>query len=210
MSDEQVMNEAMTIFGAGHETTAYTLTFAWYALSQNPRVAEKLHEEVDSILNGRAATLDDLPNLPYTERVIKETLRLYPPAWGFSRGVIEEFEIGGYTIPRKSAVVVAPWTLGRDARWFAHPQVFDPERFNAENEPNIPRYAFIPFGGGPRVCIGNQFAMLEARLVLATIAQHFRLELKPGFSTQPKRAFTLRPSNGMKMIARVREAIPAL
>jgi cytochrome P450 len=209
MTDEQVINEMLTIFGAGHETTSYTLTFAWYALSQNPDVREKLHQEVDSVLGGRAATLADLEHLPYTDMVIKETLRLYPAAWGFSRGVIADMQIGDYTIPRGSSVMGAPWTLGRDARWFPHPQVFDPERFNAANEPNIPRYAYIPFGGGPRVCIGNQFAMMEARLILATIAQQYELQLKPGFATAPVRAFTLRPSNGMKMIAHSREAVLA-
>jgi cytochrome P450 len=210
MSDEQVINEMLTIFAAGHETTAYTLTFAWYALSQNPDVLEKLHHEVDTVLQGRRATLADLPNLPYNEQVIKETLRLYPAAWAFSRTAIADVKVGEYTIPKGASVMVAPWTLGRDARWYAHPQVFDPERFTLENEAKTPRYAFVPFGGGPRVCIGNQFAMMEARLILATIAQHYQLSLKPGFVTEPIRAFTLRPSNGMKMIAHVREAIPAL
>lgn len=209
MSDEQLMNEMLTIFGAGHETTSYTLTFAWYALAQNPDVREKLYQEVDTVLGGRPPTLADLEHLPYTDMVIKETMRLYPAVWGFSRGVIADMQIGDYSLPRGGTVMASPWTLGRDARWFPHPQAFDPQRFSAENEPNIQRYAFIPFGGGPRVCIGNQFAMMEARLVLATIAQHYQLELKPDFATAPVRAFTLRTSNGMKMIAHARETVPA-
>lgn len=210
MSDEQIINEMLTIFGAGHETTAYTLTFAWHALAKNAAVLEKLHQEVDTVLQGRRATLADLPNLPYTERVIKETLRLYPAAWAFTRRVAETVEIGGYTLPQGTVAMLAPWTVGRDARWYPHPQEFNPDRFTAENEANIPRYAFIPFGGGPRVCIGHQFAMMEARLILATIAQHYHLTLKPDFETEPVRAFTLRPSNGMKLIAHVRESIPTL
>ena len=210
MSDVQLFNEMVTVFGAGHETTAYTLTFAWYALSQNPGVLEKLHHEVDTVLQGRRATLADLANLPYTEMIIKETLRLYPAAWAFTRSVVEDVPIGEYTLPKGAAVMVSPWTLGRDACWYPDPEKFDPERWTPENEEKTPRYAFVPFGGGPRVCIGNQFAMMEARLILATIAQKYRLELKPGFTTEPIRAFTLRPSNGMKMIAHIREAVPVL
>jgi cytochrome P450 len=204
MTDEQVINEAMIIFGAGHETTAYTLTFAWYALAQHPEIEAKLHEEVDRVLGGRAATLEDLPNLPYAAMVVKETLRLYPPAWGVTRDVVEDVELGGYVIPKDAAIVVSPWTLGRDARWFPHPQQFDPERFTPENEAKLPKYAYIPFGGGPRICIGNQFALMEAQLVLATIAQRYSFRMKPGFVTRPQRAFTLRPSNGMQMVARDR------
>ncbi|MDQ7035842.1 MAG: cytochrome P450 [Anaerolineae bacterium] len=210
MSDEQIINEMLTIFGAGHETTAYTLTFAWYALAQNPTVLEKLQQEVDTVLGNRRATLADLPNLPYSEMVIKETLRLYPPAWGFTRNAIAAVKIGDYALPKGAAVMMSPWTMGRDARWYPQPLDFNPERFSPENEATIPRYAFIPFGGGPRVCIGNQFAMMEARLILATIAQHYRFTLKPDFETEPIRAFTLRPSNGMKLIAHTREAIPVL
>jgi cytochrome P450 len=210
MTDEQVINEAMIIFGAGHETTAYTLTFAWYALAQHPEIEAKLHEEVDRVLGGRPATLADLPRLQYAGMVIKETMRLFPPAWGITRDVVKDVEIGGYVIPKDSAILVSPWTLGRDARWFPHPQQFQPERFTPENEAKLPKYAYIPFGGGPRICIGNQFALMEAQLVLATIAQHYSFAMKPGFVTKPQRAFTLRPNNGMKMIAHVRERVPAL
>jgi cytochrome P450 len=210
MTDEQIMNEALIIFGAGHETTANTLTFAWYALSQNPEVEAKLHAELDTVLAGRAPRLDDLSSLPYTEKIIKETLRLYPPAWGISRNIAEDIEIAGYKLPKGATAMVAPWTLGRDARWYENPLQFNPDRWTAEFEAQLPRYAYIPFGGGPRVCIGNQFAMMEARLILATIAQSYSLSLKKGFSTEPLRAFTLRPSNGMKMVAHIRELVPAL
>jgi cytochrome P450 len=206
MSDEQVIREALTIFGAGFETTAYAITFGWYALSQNLVVASKLYDEVDSVLGKSAATFHDLPKLPYTEMIVKEALRLYPTAWGFSRLTVEDVEIGGYIIPKNSIILISPWTLGRDERWFDASLRFMPERFSSENEADIPRYAFIPFGGGARICIGNQFAMMEARLVIATIAQHYCLSLKPGFSTHAQNAaFTLRPNNGMKMIVHARE-----
>lgn len=206
MTDEQVMNEAVTIFGAGHETTANLLTFVWYALSQNPEVREQLQQEVDSVLGGRAATLADLRQMKYTEQVIKETLRLYPPAWIFTRTVVEPITIQGQNIDPICVMIISPWAIGRDERWYPDPLTFNPERFTPENEATIPKYAFIPFGGGPRVCIGNQFAMMEATLILATIAQRFELNLKSNFHTKPERAFTLRPSNGMKMIARQRQS----
>lgn len=206
LSDEQVMREALTILGAGFETTAYTIIFAWYALAQNPIVAEKLYDEVDSVLGECSVALDDLPQLTYTETVIKETQRLYPTAWGFSRSTLEDVVFGDYRIPKNSTILISPWTLGRDRRWFDAPHEFRPERFNPENEANIPRYAYIPFGGGARICIGNQFALMEARIVIATIAQHYRLSLETGFSMIPKNAaFTLRPDKSINMTIQSRE-----
>lgn len=208
MTDEQVMNEAVTIFGAGHETTAYTLTWAWYALSQNSEVEAKLHEELDTVLNGRPPALEDLKQLTYTDKVIKETLRLYPTAFAITRQIAETVKIGDYKFPKNNVLMIAPWTLGRDSRWFPNPLEFNPDRWTSEFEAEMPKYAYIPFGAGPRVCIGNQFALMEAKLILATIAQQFSLSLKPNFQTKPHRAFTLRPDNGMKMIAHVRERVP--
>lgn len=205
LSDEQVRNEAITLFGPGHETTALSLTWTLYLLSQNPDCAQRLHAEVDGVLGDRRATLYDLKQLPYTEMIIKEAMRLYPPAWAFSREAVEPTDIGGYRIKKGVNVMVAPWTLHRDERWFPNAGQFNPERFAPENEARLPKYAYIPFGAGPRICIGNAFAMMEARLVLASIAQHFDLSLAEGQIVEPERVFTLRPKFGMKMVARQRQ-----
>jgi len=204
MTDRQVRDEAMTLFGAGHETTAVTMMWTWYLLSQNPQVEAKLHEELDRVLAGRQPTLDDLPQLKYTEMVIKEALRIYPPAWGTTREPIEDVTIGGYTVKKGSSVFINIYGLHRDARYFPNPDVFDPERFSPEREKDIPKYAYLPFGGGPRVCIGNAFALMEARLILATMAQRYRLELAPGQVVKPERQFTLRSKYGMNMVVRRR------
>jgi cytochrome P450 len=208
MTDKQVRDEAMTLFGAGHETTAVTMMWVWYLLSQHPEVEAKLMRELDSVLGGRAPQIEDLPNLPYTEMVIKETLRLYPPAFGVTRQTVQDAEIGGYRIKKGSAVYVNIYGVQRDARFFPDPDRFDPQRFSPENEKQIMKYAYLPFGGGPRVCIGNAFAMMEARLILATVAQKYRLSVAPGHQVVPDRLFTLRPKYGLKMVATKRE--PAL
>ena len=174
MSDEQLINEAITIIGAGFETTAYTLVFTWLALMQNPAVEEALYTEVDAVLGRRPLRLDDMKALDYTGRVFKEALRLYPSAWGLSRSTLEAVEIAGVVLPRNSTVLVSPWTLGRDPRWFPHPLRFDPDRYLRENARDIPHYAYIPLGGGARTCLGSHFAMMEAVIILAAIAQRFR------------------------------------
>jgi cytochrome P450 len=204
MTDRQVRDEAMTLFGAGHETTAVTMMWTWYLLSQNPQVEAKLHEELDRVLTGRQPTLEDLPNLKYTEMIIKEALRIYPPAWGTTREPIEDVMIDGYPVKKGSSVFINIYGMHRDARYFPNPDVFDPERFSAEREKDIPKYAYLPFGGGPRVCIGNAFALMEARLILAAMAQRYRLELAPGQVVKPERQFTLRSKYGMNMIVRRR------
>lgn len=209
MTDKQVRDEAMTLFGAGHETTANALTWTLYALSQNPEVEARLHAELDAVLGGRRPTLEDLRRLPYTEMVVKESMRLYPPAWAFSREPNEDVVIDGVPVRKGDTIMVNIFGMHRDARFFPDPERFDPERFSPENEKSIPKYAYLPFGGGPRVCIGNAFAMMEARLILATIAQHFTLDVAPGHKVVPERVFTLRPKYGMKMIARKREPVPA-
>ncbi len=198
LSDEQLINEAITIIGAGYETSAYTLVFAWLALLQNPAVADRLYAEVDTVLGGGQLRLADVKSLAYTERVVKETLRLYPSAWGFSRSTLEPVEIAGTTLPRNSMVLVSPWTLGRDPRWYPDPERFEPDRHLPEHVRKRPRYAYIPFGGGARTCLGSHFALMEAVIIIAEMARRFRPELLPGSASGPRAvAFTLRPDGPM-------------
>lgn len=199
MSDQQLRDEAMTIFLAGHETTANALTWTFYLLSQHPEIEAKVFEEVDRVLAGRAPTLADLPKLTYLEKVLKEAMRLYPPASGLNREPIEDVELGGYHLPKGAFVVVSMYSLHRTPAYFPEPEKFDPERFSPENEAKIPKYAYLPFGGGPRVCIGNMFAEMEARLILATVVSRYRLTLKPGHVVKPMQIVTIRPKYGMKM-----------
>ncbi|NWF69923.1 MAG: cytochrome P450 [Chloroflexi bacterium] len=208
MTDKQVRDEAMTLFGAGHETTAVALTWTWYLLAQHPEIEQKLLGELDRVLGGRAPTLADLPNLQYTEMILKESMRLYPPAWVTTREAVEDVQVGGYTLEKGSIILINIFGIQRDTRFFADPEAFRPERFSAENEKLIPKYAYIPFGGGPRVCIGNQFAMMEAKLILATLAQRFQLRVAPGHVVKPERVFTLRPKYGLRMVVTAREARP--
>jgi cytochrome P450 len=199
MSDRQLRDEMMTLFLAGHETTAMALTWTWYLLSQHPEVEARLVDELGRVLQGRAPTTADLANLPYTEMVVREAMRLYPPAPGVAREPIEDVEIGGYVVPKGSLVTVNIYALHRDARFFDVPGRFDPERFARGWEDRMPRGAYLPFGGGPRVCIGNGFAMMEARLILATVAQRWRLSLEPGQDVTPVQLVTVRPKNGLRM-----------
>jgi cytochrome P450 len=201
MDDEQLRQEIMTLYIAGHETTANALTWTWYLLAKNPDVERALAAELDSVLAGRAPTLADLLRLPYTEMVIKESMRLYPPAWGIGRCALEEFELGGYRIPAGTNIFIMQWVTHRDARFFPDPERFDPERWRDDpiRRGRIPRFAYFPFGGGPRVCIGAGFAMMEAALLLATIAQLYRFSLVPGAVVTPFFSITLRPKNGLPM-----------
>ncbi len=200
MSDEQIRNEAGTMIFAGHETTANTLTWAFYLLSQNPEAEQKLHDELTRVLGSRAPTADDLPNLRYTRMVVDETLRLYPPAWGISRQAIESDQLGEFTIPAKTGVFIAPYVTHRDPRWWDNPEQFDPERFTSERSAGRPPLAYVPFGAGPRMCIGNVFALTEATLVLATIAQRYRLRVAPNYNVEPLPIFTLRVKGGLPML----------
>ncbi len=210
MSDLQVRDEAVTLFLAGHETTANALNWTWLLLAQNPDAEARLHAELDAVLGGRAPTLADLKQLPYTEMVVKESLRLYPPAYSFGRMAIEDASIHGYDIPANSDVNVFSWVTHHDPRWWDQPDQFRPERFSPENEPNIPRYAYLPFGGGPRICVGNSFAMMEARLMLATMAQHYQMRLTPGQTVELDPLITLRPRGGLHMKVEAREPIKVL
>jgi cytochrome P450 len=200
MPDNQVRDELVTLFAAGHETTSNALTWTWYLLSQHPEIEAKLHQEIDEVLNGRLPTLSDLPNLPYAEMILKESMRLYPPAWTLStRQATEDTTIGRYPFPKDRLVFVAPYVVHRRPEFFPDPERFDPERFTPENEKKLPRYAYMPFGAGPRVCIGNSFAMMEAQLILATIAQRCRLELDPEQVVEINPLITLSPKHGLKM-----------
>ena len=208
MSDDQVRDELVTLFAAGHETTSNALAWTWYLLSQHPEVEAKLHREVDEVLNGRLPTLQDLPQLPYAEMVLKEAMRLYPPAWTLSaRQAVEDTMVGDHLIPKDRLIFVAPFVMHRRPEFYPEPERFDPERFTPENEKKLPRYAYIPFGAGPRVCIGNSFAMMEAHLILATIAQRFRLELDPSQEIDINPMITLSPKYGLKMRVIERERL---
>lgn len=199
MTNKQVRDEAMTLFIAGHETTANVLAWTFYLLAQHPEVEQRLTADIHAVLGTRQPSLTDLHQLPYLEMVIKESMRLYPPAWITTREVQETFELGGYTIPQGSLVMTSLYALHHDPRYWDDPEHFNPERFSAENEEGIPKYAYFPFGGGPRVCVGNQFAMMEAQLVLATILQCVHLSLVAGQEIIPDPLITLRPKNGIQM-----------
>jgi cytochrome P450 len=199
MTDAQVRDEAITIFLAGHETTANALAWTWYLLAQNPEAEARLHAEVDAVLGGRAPTVADLPRLPWTEMVLAESMRLYPPAWIIGRRAIEPYAVGDFDVPRGSIVVVSQWVTHRDPRWFPDPERFDAERFLPAAKEARPRFAYFPFGGGPRVCIGEGFAWMEGVLVLAAIARRWRLRLAPGQEIVPAPSITLRPRDGIRM-----------
>jgi len=200
MSDEHVRDEALTLFLAGHETTADALTWAWYLLSQNPEAEAAFHAELDRVLAGRLPSFDDLPQLRYTEAVFAEALRLYPPAWGIGRRALEDYQVGDFAIPARSVVLLSPYVVHRDPRWFPEPLAFRPERWLAEDSAR-PKFAYFPFGGGARVCIGERFAWMEGTLLLAVIGQRWRLRLEAGHRVETHARITLRPKFGLRMIA---------
>jgi cytochrome P450 len=189
----------MTLFLAGHDTTANALTWTWYLLARHPDAEAKLVDELRSVLAGNAPSVGDLPRLPYTEMVIREAIRLYPPAPGVAREPIEDVKIGGYDVPKGSLIVVSTYAIQRDERFFPDPERYDPERFAPGWEERIPRYAYLPFSGGPRVCIGSGFAMMEARLILATVAQRYKLTLESDEPVKPVQLVTVRPSRPVRM-----------
>jgi len=206
MSDLQLRDEVMTIFLAGHETTANLLTWSWYLLSQNPGAEAQLHAELDAVLGsgGRAPTVDDLPRLPYTRMVLAESMRLYPPAWIIGRRAVERVEVAGYPLAPRTLVFVSQYVVHRDARWYPGPERFDPGRWSPEETACRPRFSYFPFGAGTRVCIGEQFAWMEGTLLLATIAHRWRLRLVPGHPVAPQPIITLRPKHGMRMTVEAR------
>ncbi len=200
MTDRQLRDECMTLFLAGHETTASTLAWAWSLLAQHLEAEARLHEEVDAVLGERLPTLADLPKLAFADHLITETLRLYPPGWMLGRESIAPFELGGYRFGKGVTVFMTTYVIHRDPRWYDDPEAFRPERWADGLLQRIPRYAYFPFGGGPRICIGNNFALMEATLVLATIARKYRLSPAPGATVEVLPSMTLRPSHGMPMI----------
>jgi cytochrome P450 len=199
MSDEQVRDEAMTIFLAGHETMANALTWTSYLLSQHPEVEVRLCEEVDSALEGNLPTADDLPKLEYTRRVLSESLRLYPPAWAMGRRLLADVEVGGFPVPAGSTTVMSQYIVHHDPRWYPDPFRFDPERWKPERLAERPRFSYFPFGGGPRMCIGEDFAWMEGITLIAVLAQRWQLRLAPGQTVALQPRITLRPRYGMKM-----------
>jgi cytochrome P450 len=199
MSDQQVRDEALTIFLAGHETTANALTYTWYLLAQHPDVEAKMQREVDEVLGQRAATMDDVPNLVYTQMVFAEAMRLYPPAWALGRRSLNDCEIMGYHIPKDSLVLVSQWTMHRDERFWPDPLKFDPERFTEEAKAARPKFAYFPFGSGSRTCIGEAFAWMEGALLIASLAQKWQTRLVSHKPLQLRPLITLRPKYPMMM-----------
>lgn len=206
MSASQLRDEVMTIFLAGHETTANALTWTWYLLSQHRGVEERLHEELGRVLAGRMPQAADLPRLQYTEMVLKEAMRLYPPAWTVNRTVIRDYPVGGYVIPAGSVILMSQYVMHRDARYYDRPDSFDPQRWTPAAQAARPQFSYFPFGGGPRRCVGEGFAMLEAVLILAALATSWRMVLAPGHPVEVQPLVTLRPRHGMMMVLHRRRA----
>lgn len=197
MSDEQLRDEALTLFLAGHETTANALTWAWFLLAQNPEAEAKLHAELDAVLEGgRTPSAEDTASLRYAEMVAAETMRLYPPAWGLGRLAVEDHEAGGFHVPKGSLVLVSQYVMHRDPRYFPDPERFDPERWTSEAKEARPAFSYFPFGGGVRRCIGEGFAWMEITLVLATLARRWRMCLDATHAVKTKALLTLRPGRG--------------
>ena len=204
MTDRQLRDEVMTLFLAGHETTALTLAWSWYLIGTHPEVEKKFHAELDEVLGGRDASMADLPRLTYTEQIAKECMRLYPPAYGLGREAIDDCEIGGYHVPAGTQVFMFQWSTQRDPRFYDRPDEFIPERWTPDFVDQLPKYAYFPFGGGPRACIGASFAMMEIILVLATIGQRFRLDLVKDHPVTIFPAMSLRPKEGIKIVVKNR------
>ena len=206
MTDEQIRDECLTLFLAGHETTAVAMTWTWYLLSQNPDKEEKLNEELGSVLNGRTPAFDDLPNLKYTEAVIAESIRIFPPAWAIGRLSTEEYALGEYHLPKKSLILISPYITHRDPRYWENADEFLPERWEKLSVKEAgQRNIYLPFGGGIRRCIGESFAWTETILLLATLARKWKLRLVPEQKIGVNPMITLRPKYGMRMEIQRRE-----
>jgi cytochrome P450 len=204
MTGQQVRDEAMTMFLAGHETTAVALSWTWYLLAQHPDAEARLADELREVLDGRAPSVADLPRLKYAAMAVMESMRLYPPAYAIGRQAVRPTEIAGRPVAPGDIFAAPAWVVHRDRRWFEEPEAFRPERWAGDLAQRLPRFAYFPFGGGPRQCIGNSFAQMEAVLVLAAIAQRFRLSLIPGQRVTPTPYITLRPEPGIRMLLAVR------
>jgi cytochrome P450 len=204
MSDAQLRDEVMTLFLAGHETTANALSWTWYLLAQNPEAETRLHDEIDTVLGGRRPVFEDLPRLRYAEMVLAESMRLYPPAWGLGRRSLRDQVLGGIAIPVDSLVLMSPYLVQRDARFFPEPLRFDPMRFTPEAKASRPKFSYFPFGGGARQCIGEPFAWMEGVLILSTLAQRWRFRLDASARVEPQALITLRPKRGVPMRGQIR------
>jgi cytochrome P450 len=200
MSDAQLRDEVLTILLTGHETVATALTWTWHLLAQHPAAQERLGAELDAVLGRRDPTAADMERLPYTRRVLQESLRLYPPSWVLGQEVVAEITLGGYTIPVGSVVLVSQYVLHRDPRFFPEPEGFDPDRWDRDGAAKLPTFAYFPFGGGPRTCIGEPFAWVELTLILATLAQRWRVRPVPGEVVEPWPHVTLRPKGALRLV----------
>lgn len=205
ITDRQLRDEMMTLFFTGHETTALALAWTFYLLGQHPEADARLFAEVDQVLGGRTPAFEDLPNLPFTEMVVKESLRLYPPAYGVVREALKDCEIGGYQIPAGATLAMFQYAVHRDPRYFERPEEFIPERWANDFAKSLPRCAYFPFGAGPRICIGNAFAQAEVPLLLAAIAQRFQIKLVPGHRVTTNASLTLRPLRGIRVTLKKRD-----
>jgi cytochrome P450 len=204
MDDKQVRDEVLTLFLAGHETPANALAWSWYLLASHPEAEERLHAEVDSVLGDRLPGAADLPSLPFSRQVFAEAMRLYPPAWAVSRRAIEPVTVGGYQVPQGAGVLMSQWVAHRDPRFFEDPLAFRPERWDGDFESRLPKFAYFPFGGGPRTCIGLGFAWMEGTLLLATIARRWKMRLVPEHRVEPSARITLRPRRGVRVVLHAR------
>jgi len=200
LDDRQIRDEALTLFVAGHETTANALAWTFLLLGLYPAARERLFHAIDEVLEGRPPTVADLPRLRSAEHTILESMRLYPPAWAIGRQAIVDTKVGDYEIQKGTQVWISQYVVHHDARWFDAPYAFRPERWEGDLQKRLHRFAYFPFGGGPRICIGNTFAMMEATLVLATLSRRFRLQIVPGQRIAPAAEITLRPRDGVKVI----------
>ena len=209
MTDQQLRDEVLTIFLAGYETVANALSWTWMLLGQNAEAEKRLHAEVDRVLGGRLPALDDMPNLRYTEMVLAEAMRLYPPAWAMGRQAVCDVEIGPYRLPGGTYFFFSQYQIQRNPKYFPDPLRFDPERFTAEKKAGRSKFVYFPFGAGNRQCIGESFAWMEMILVLATLAQKWRLKLAPGQKIEVQPKITLRPRAGIRMIPELRAELSA-
>ncbi|WP_240418903.1 cytochrome P450 [Paenibacillus periandrae] len=199
MTDQEIRDQLITIYIAGHETTANTLSWTWFLLAQNATVEKKLWAELDEVLGGNSPSLPDIPKLKYTNQIIQESMRLYPAAWMIGREATEPVEIGGMNIAQGDTIFMSQYAMHRNPKYFANPNQFSPERFDHDFLKTIPAYAYFPFGGGPRVCIGNNFALMEAAIIVAVVGQRYRLQLLDSHSVKPEPLITLRVQGGLPM-----------
>ncbi|MEL7315166.1 MAG: cytochrome P450 [Cyanobacteria bacterium J06559_3] len=204
MSDRQLRDELTTLVLAGHETTANAMAWTWMLLAQNPAVATQLHQELDAVLQGRSPTVVDIPQLPVTQAILKESMRLYPPVSLIARSASQAYVLQSYQIPKNCIILMSPWVMQRSDRYFEEPLAFKPERWQSDLEKQLPKGVYIPFGEGPRICIGKGFAQMEATLILATLAQQYQLDLMPEATIEPLPSITLRPKGGVRMTLRRR------